>query len=258
MNHKLTLIALAALLAFAAACNSQPSTNTASRNATPVTAAPPPTPAPTTPTAQNGEPETTPMEVNKAVMVTEELDLGKPLPSIAQALQQIERRYRPDDGVGRTFAVLDAYGEPTPDGKLHISMHVSSEKPGLAELVLKPTGRVLWRARIMPSSEGGKQKNLTIMIDDGTNTGKSWLVDGSNNPPSVLDAKINGRTELVKDAWPDGAEREVTFVYSACGCPVKVMVRRAGDRTVRTKDLPVIFPDDPAAVTVISRLMRWQ
>src|SRR5690349_24056941 len=107
MNHKLTLIALAALLAFAAACNSQPSTNTASRNATPAAAPPTPTPAPT---AQSGEPEATPMEVNKAVMVTEELDLGKPVPSIAQALQQIERRYRPDDGVGRTFAVLDAYG----------------------------------------------------------------------------------------------------------------------------------------------------
>src|SRR5689334_25146449 len=112
MNHKLTFIALAALLAFAAACNPQPSTNTATRNTTPVAA---PTPAPTAPTAQNGEPEATPMEVNKAVMVTEELDLGKPAPSIAQALQQIERRYRPDDGVGRTFAVLDAYGEAMPD-----------------------------------------------------------------------------------------------------------------------------------------------
>jgi hypothetical protein len=253
MNRKFTFIILVALLVFAAACTSQPNANTASHNAAPV--ATPPTPAPAAPTAQ-GEPETTQMEVNKAVMVTEELDLGKPVPSIPQGLAQIERRYKPDDGQGRTFAVLDAYGEPTPDGKLHISMHVSSEKPGLAELVFKPTGRVLWRARIMPSSEGGKQKNLTIYIDDGT--GKTFLVDGSNNPPSVLDAKINGRQQLVKDAWPDGAEREVTFVYSACGCPVKAMVRRVGDRTVRTKDLPVLFPDDPAAVVVISRLMRWQ
>ena len=252
MNRKFSFITLAALLLFAAACNSQPNTNTASHNAAPVAT---PTPAPAAPTAQ-GEPETTTMEVNKAVMVTEELDLGKPVPTIAQGLAQIERRYKPDDGQGRTFAVLDAYGEPTPDGTLHISMHVSSEKPGLAELVLKPTGRVLWRARIMPSSEGGKQKNLTIYIDDGT--GKTFIVDGSNNPPSVLDAKINGRPQLVKDAWPDGAEREVTFIYSACGCPVKAMVRRVGDRTVRTKDLPVLFPDDPAAVAVISRLMRWQ
>ncbi|MFL6214854.1 MAG: hypothetical protein ACJ74J_13300 [Blastocatellia bacterium] len=257
MTHKITFIALAALLVFAAACNSQPNANTATRNATPVATPTTPTPAPTAPTAQ-GEPETTTMEVNKAVMVTEELDLGKPVPSIPQGLAQIERRYKPDDGAGRTFAVLDAYGEPTPDGKLHISMHVSSEKPGLAELVFKPTGRVLWRARILPSSEGGKQKNLTIMIDDGTGSDKTLLVDGSNNPSSVLDAKINGRPQLVKEAWPDGAEREVTFVYSACGCPVKAMVRRVGDRTVRTKDLPVIFPDDPAAVAVISRLMRWQ
>ena len=244
------------LLALVAACNSKPNDNVASKNAVPTAPVTPSTSAPAAPPAQGGEPETTTMEVNKAVMVTEELDLGKPVPSIPQGLAQIERRYRPDDGVGRTFAVLDAYGEPTPDGKLHISMHVSSEKPGMAELVFKPTGRVLWRARIMPSSEGGKQKNLTVMIDDGT--GKTFLVDGSNNPLSVLDAKINGRSQLVKDVWPDGAEREVTFVYSACGCPVKAMVRRVGDRTVRTKDLPVLFPDDPQAVAVISHLMRWQ
>jgi hypothetical protein len=243
------------LLALVAACNTKPNDNVASKNAVPaapVTASTPPPAASPAP----GEPETTTMEVNKAVMVTEDLDLGKPVPSIPQGLAQIERRYRPDDGVGRTFAVLDAYGEPTPDGKLHISMHVSSEKPGMAELVFKPTGRVLWRARILPSSEGGKQKNLTVMIDDGT--GKTFLVDGSNNPPSVLDAKINGHPQLVKDVWPDGAEREVTFVYSACGCPVKAMVRRVGDRTVRAKDLPVLFPDDPQAVAVISHLMRWQ
>ncbi|HKQ06753.1 MAG TPA: hypothetical protein VJ464_16585 [Blastocatellia bacterium] len=258
MNQRFRFITFALLLVAVVACNSKPNDNSALKNAAPVTPAAPATPAPATPPAQGGEPETATMEVNKAVMVTEELDLGKPVPSIPQGLAQIERRYRPDDGVGRTFAVLDAYGEPTPDGKLHISMHVSSEKPGLAELVFKPTGRVLWRARIMPSSEGGKQKNLTIMIDDGTGTGKTFLVDGSKNPPSVLDAGINGRPQLVKDVWPDGAEREVTFVYSACGCPVKAMVRRVGDRTVRTKDLPVLFPDDPQAVAVISHLMRWQ
>ena len=246
-RRQVIFITLVGLLLFAVACDSKPNTNAVSKNAAPV--------ATTATPAQSGEPAAVTMEVNKAVMVTEELDLGKPVPSIPQGLQQIERRYRPDDGVGRTFAVLDAYGEPTPDGKLHISMHVSSEKSGLAELVFKPTGRVLWRARIMPSSEGGKQKSLTIMIDDGT--GKTLLVDGSNNPPSVLDARINGRPQLVKEVWPDGAEREVTFVYSACGCPVKAMVRRVGDRTVRTKDLPVLFPDDPAAVTVISQLMRW-
>jgi hypothetical protein len=61
----------------------------------------------------------------------------------------------------------------------------------------------------------------------------------------------------IQNVWVDGTEREVTFIYSACGCPVKVMVKRVEDRTVRTKDTPVIFPDDPAAVKVISQLMRW-
>jgi hypothetical protein len=254
VSRQVIFITLAALLGLVAACDSKPNNQAASKNAAPV--AQPSSPTPAAQPAQGSAPETLTMEVNKAVMVTEELDLGRPVPTIAQGLQQIERRYRPDDGVGRTFAVLDAYGEPTADGKLHISMHVSSEKSGIAELVFKPTGKVMWRARIMPSSEGGKQKNLTVMIDDGT--GKTFLVDGSNNPSSVLEARINGRPQLVKDAWPDGSEREVTFVYSACGCPVKAMVRRAGDRTVRTKDLPVLFPDDPAAVAVISQLMRWQ
>ena len=89
MTHKTTFVALVALLMFAAACNSQPNANMATRNATPVATPATPTPAPTAPTAQ-GEPETTAMEVNKAVMVTEELDLGKPVPSIPQGLAQIE------------------------------------------------------------------------------------------------------------------------------------------------------------------------
>jgi len=61
----------------------------------------------------------------------------------------------------------------------------------------------------------------------------------------------------VRDFWPDGAEKEMTFIYSACGCPVKVMSRRVRERTERTSDSPVIFPDDPAVVTLISRLMAW-
>jgi hypothetical protein len=61
----------------------------------------------------------------------------------------------------------------------------------------------------------------------------------------------------IRDFWPDGAEREMTFIYSACGCPVKVMARRVGERTERTKDTPVIFPDDPAVVTLIARIMTW-
>jgi hypothetical protein len=195
------------------------------------------------------------MEVAKAVMVTVELDFGKKIPTIAEALREIERRHQPDGGQGRTFAILDAYGEPTADGKLHISMHVSSERPGIGSLVFKPTGEVLWTARIngQPVSP---IKNLTILIDDGA--GKTFTVDGSNNPQSILDARIQGRSETVREFWPDKAERELTYIYSACGCPVKAKVKRVGDKTVRTSDLPVLFPDDPAAVNTISRLMRWQ
>lgn len=57
--------------------------------------------------------------------------------------------------------------------------------------------------------------------------------------------------------WRDGEEREVTFVYSSCGCPVKVMAKRTGEKTVRTKELPVIYPDDPAALALINQLMGW-
>ncbi|MFY9611720.1 MAG: hypothetical protein WAU45_24290 [Blastocatellia bacterium] len=215
---------------------------------------PPPSPAP--PPAATPSSEILTMDVAKAVMVTEELDFGGRNPSIAEALQQIERRYKPDDGQGRTFAVLDAYGEPTADGKLlHISMHVSSEKPGLGELVFKRTGKTLWRAKISATSQIPGPKSLTVLIDNGG--GRTVTVDGSTNPSSVLTANAKELGKPVQEIWADGTEREVTFIYSACGCPVKVMVKRVGDRTVRTKDTPVIFPDDPAAVALISRLMRW-
>ena len=195
------------------------------------------------------------MDVAKAVMVTAELDFGTKTPSIAEALTQIERRYQPDDGQGRTFAVLDAYGEPTPDGKLHISMHVSSEKPGGGQLIFNKTGEVLWRGKINPTSQPIQPKSLTIMLDNGKGT--NYTIDGSTNPASVIEATVKPGNLPVKEIWPDGQERELTFIYSACGCPVHVLAKRVGDRTVRVKDTPVIFPDDPAAVTVIARLMKW-
>lgn len=83
------------------------------------------------------------------------------------------------------------------------------------------------------------------------------MVDGAGGAGSVLNAKLRDKGVAVRDFWPDGAEREVTLVYSACGCPVKVLVRRLGDRTTRTKEMPVIFPDDPAVVQTINRLMGW-
>ena len=201
------------------------------------------------------------MQVNQAVMVTVELDFGPTLPSVADALQFIERRSKPDTGTGRIFAILDAYGGPTPDNKkLHISMHVSSEKPGMASLVFLNTGEVLWQSRIIPSTNTNATvftgNDLTIYLDAGV-TNQAWILDGSGGPASILDAKVRDLGKPVRDVWPDGAEREMTFLYSACGCPVKVIVRRTGEKTVRTKDMPVIFPDDPAAVAVINRLMGW-
>lgn len=199
------------------------------------------------------------MEVNQAIMVTVELDFGKKIPSISEALRYIQRIQQPADGQGRTFAIIDAYGEPAPAGKLHLSIHVSTEKSGIGALVFSRTGEVLWQSKIEPSKKTDASvftgKNLTIFIDNGR--GETFQVDGSGNPGTILEAKLKGSGQFVKSFWPDGSEREVTFIYSACGCPVKVMAKRVGNRTVRTQDQPVIFPDDPAAVAAIQKLMRW-
>ena len=218
--------------------------------------------APPSPAVAAAEPPGTnaaTMEAAQAVMVTVELDFGAKVPSIADALKEIERQSEPEDGRGRTFAILDAYGGPTADGKkLHMSMHVSSEKPGKAALVFKRTGEVLWETRIIPSKTKTNTftgKDLLILMDHGP--GKTVTVDGSNNPATILDATIKEIGIPVRNFWPDGAERQMTFIYSACGCPVKVKARRAGERTERTSDTPVIFPDDPAVVALITKLMAW-
>src|SRR5436190_20549428 len=108
------------------------------------------------------------MEVAQALMVTVELSFEPQVPSIAEALKEIERRSEPEDGRGRTFAILDAYGEPTADGKkLHMSMHVSTEKAGKAALVFKRTGEVLWQSKIVPSKTKTNTfsgKDLLILI----------------------------------------------------------------------------------------------
>ena len=201
--------------------------------------------------------ELTQMTVAQAVMVTVELDFGGRVPTIAEAIQQVERGYAPDDGNGRTFAVLDAYGEPTADGKLlHMSMHVSSEKPGMGYLRFKRTGELLWQGRIgKPGDPPAGGKSLTIYVDNGA--GGQHLLDGGRGGDSVLNVFLQNSEQKVRDVWPDGAVREVTYVYSACGCPVKVQVRRAGERTARVTDTPVIFPDDPDAVRTIAGLMKW-
>ena len=240
--------AIVALLLFSGCGTSEPP-----KQQQPVRAAAP-APAPVQEQPKSAS-ELVTMDVAKAVMVTVELDFGSKVPSIAQALTEVERRYQPDDGQGRTFAVLDAYGEPTPDNKLHMSMHVSSEKPGRGWLVFKRTGEVLWQGKMNPTSQPIQPKNLTVLMDNGRGT--SLTVDGSANPNSIIDAKVKPGDLPVREIWPDGQERDFTFIYSACGCPVHVLVRRVGDRTMRVKEMPVIFPDDPAVVQVIARLMRW-
>ena len=244
---------LAAAVIFAVRANRTHSSSRSLTPAPPSTAAPAPAATPSPTTTPSGELVT--MDVAKAVMVTVELDFGPKIPTIAEALTQVERRYKPDDGQGRTFAVLDAYGQPTADGKLHMSMHVSSEKPGSGELIFKKTGEVLWRGKINPTSQPVPPKNLTVLLDNGKGT--TMTVDGSGNPNSIIDAKVKPGDKPVRDVWPDGEERELTFIYSACGCPVKLFAKRVGDRTARVSDTPVIFPDDPAAVKLIAQLMKW-
>jgi len=195
-------------------------------------------------------------EVAQALMVTVELEFGGKLPSIKEALGEVERRHEPADGQGRTFAVLDAYGEPTPAGKLHLSMHVSMEKPGIGSLIFRRTGEVLWKSRIVPGkTTPAAEKSLTVLMEDAA--GKSLQLDGSRGISRILDIPLRDSTALVRDVWPEGQERELTFIYSACGCPVKAKVQRNGEATVRTTDLPVMFPDDPAAMTVINQMMGW-
>ena len=187
--------------------------------------------SPANPGTSTNSTELLSMEVAKAVMVTAELEFPDGIPTIAAALAQIERRYQPDDGLG------------------------SSEKPGFGSLVFKRTGEVLWNSRIVQTSKAVAAKNLNIFLTD--EAGATWVIDGSGGPKSILDARVRDKGIPVRNFWPDGAQREVTFVYSACGCPVKVMVRRTGERTARTSDQPVIFPDDPAAVQTIAQLMSW-
>ncbi len=255
----LVVAIVAAILAKKYPGTTPPGATNTLRSPTPAATSPPAlAQPPSTQSVRNPAADLPAMAINQAVMVTVELDFGPQLPGIAEALKAVERRHQPEDGIGRTFAILDAYGGPTPDGKkLHLSMHVSTEKPGIGALVFKPTGAILWQSRIVPGTNtpAFTGKNLTLMLTD--ETGKTQMVDGSGNPVSLLDARMRDSGRLVREVWPDDAEREVTCIYSACGCPVKFMARRLGERTTRTKELPVIFPDDPAVVQVISRLMGW-
>jgi len=258
----LSLVAIAAVIAGAILAlrstpnsSGSPPTNSSTSSPPVASQSTPTSPPPPGPVSTN-LPQ---LEVKQAVIVTVELDFGPTLPSIADAVLQIERRHQPTDGQGRVFAILDAYGGPTADGKkLHIQMHVSTEKLGVGSLVFRRTGETLWSSRVVPASDGSTNVSpggLTILLSDGGT--QVFTVDGSTNPATILHATLKESGVPVAQAWPEGAEREVTFLYSACGCPVKVMCRRSGNRTVRTSDSPHIFPDDPEAVTIIRQLMAW-
>ncbi|MFM1770505.1 MAG: hypothetical protein RJA22_3034 [Verrucomicrobiota bacterium] len=199
------------------------------------------------------------MDTAQSVVITQDLDFGTARPTLAEALAQIDRLSTPDDGRGRTFAILEAFnGEWQPDGKMRVSLRISTEKPGLARVVFRRTNTELWKSRVTlatnkPPFQAGQ---LRILFDNGD--GKTYNVDGSTNPATILDAMLKEPGLPVSMAWPDGAERELSFIYSSCGCPIKVACRRVGARTERTKAASqVIFPDDPAALAVINRLMAW-
>ena len=114
-------------------------------------------------------------------------------------------------------------------------MHVSAEKPGKAALQFTRTGEVLWQSRIYKGSNAPAQnfatRGLIILMDNGA--GHTVTVDGSKNPASILEANVKEMGVKVADIWPEGAEREISFLYSACGCPVKVMCLRTGAKTTR-------------------------
>ena len=213
---------------------------------------------PATPKPTNDVPVSV-MRGAEAIMVTVELDFGPKIPSVAEALREIERRYEPKEGKERTFSIIEAFGEPV-GGKLKLSMRVSTEKEGKAWLIFRRTGQVIWRGEIGPPLEekaaaAAQPRNLTVFMDLGV--GKSVTIDGSNHPSSILEANVKELNAPVSAVWQDGVELEFSFIYSACGCPIKATVKRVGERTERTKELPVMFPDDPAVVTLITQLMRW-
>ena len=111
---------LVAVLALTACGGASTATNTTSTNPVPAAA--------TAPQNAGPLPAEEHLETAKAVMVTVELDYGPAGATIAQAIRDVERRSEATGAPGaRTFAVLDAYGERSPDGKLHMSMHVSAE-----------------------------------------------------------------------------------------------------------------------------------
>ena len=200
------------------------------------------------------------MILQESVMVTIEENFGSDVKKIADALQKIERKYEPFDKQGRTFAILDAYGNKMPDGRMHISMHISSEKAGVGQLVLKTTGKVIWDCRIYPKKDGSKvaaEKQLMIYIERDNEKDKFYTVNGSGNPASIFDCKLDETKQPVNDYWKNNTVKEFIFIYSACGCPVHVKFLRMGFKSIFQSGDNVIFPDDPGVLSVLHKLMAW-
>ena len=200
------------------------------------------------------------MMIQESVMVTIEENFGPSVKTIADALQLIERKYQPFDNQGRTFAILDAYGNKMPDGRMHISMHISSEKSGGGQLILTTTGKKLWDCKIYPKKDGSKiagDKQLMIYIAQDNLPDKYYTVNGSGNPASIFDCKLDETKQSLNDFWKNNTVKEFIFIYSACGCPVHVKFLRMGFKSIFQSGDTVIFPDDPAVLSVIHRLMAW-
>ncbi|HEU0011691.1 MAG TPA: hypothetical protein VFT34_17885 [Verrucomicrobiae bacterium] len=200
----------------------------------------------------------TTMEAAQSVVVVKDLGFGRQPPRLEDVVRDIERHSQPEDGHGRTFAILEAFTQPDLEtSNINLCLRISTEKPGIGQITYRRTGKELWKCRITPATHkppftGG---SLTIYFDVGD--GKVFTVDGSTGPSSILTAMLKEPGVQIGPIWPEGEVRELTFTYSACGCPIKVKCRRAGEGTARTDATQVIFPDDPAAMQVINALMKW-
>ena len=201
------------------------------------------------------------MEIEESVMVTIEENFGPGVSTIAEAINLIERKYQPFDNAGRTFAILDAYGNKMADGRMHVSMHISSEKVGAGQLILKTSKKVVWNCKFIPKKDGKKvsgNKALTIYMEqDGENKGKFFTADGSANPSDIFVCKIKETGKSIDETWKDGSVKEFIFIYSACGCPVHAKFIRNGKRTYIQNNDSVIFPDDPGLITILHNLMKY-
>ncbi len=201
------------------------------------------------------------MDIEESVMVNIEENFGPGINTVAQALNLIERKYTPFDNVGRTFAILEVKGEKMKDGKMRLSIFLSSEKVGRGQLILKTNKKILWNCKFLPKDDGKKAtgtKALTIYVEQtGVDKGKYLTADGSTNPADIFVCKIKENGKIIGDYWKDGSVLEFIFIYSACGCPVHVKFVRYGNRCILQNTSNVFFPDDPEVITILRNLMKY-